>query len=164
MITKRVIAPLIIVIILSGIGGVFTAQTMTQKRTQQTTAAGDMQVPAEVNSGTQSQTPAETQNLPGRYTAYNAELASENYPVTVLFFYAAWCPECRAFKQAITASPVPEGVQVLEVNYDDETDLKKKYGVTLQTTFVKTNSAGENLGKWVGYGKEKNLNTVLENL
>ncbi len=164
MITKRVIAPLIIVIILSGIGGVFTAKTMTEERIQQTAAAGDMQVPTGTSTETQSQTPTETQKLPGRYSTYSTVLANEDYPITILFFYAAWCPECRAFKQAITASPVPEGVQVLEVNYDDETDLKKKYGVTLQTTFVKTNSSGENLGKWVGYGKEKNINTVLENL
>ena len=164
MITKRVIAPLILVIILSGIGGVFTAKTMTDKRSQQTAAAGDLQIQADSNIETQTQAPAESSSLPGRYTSYSTDLANEAYPVTLLFFYAAWCPECRAFKQAITTNPIPEGVQVLEVNYDKESELKQKYGVTLQTTFVKTNSNRENLGKWVGYGKEKSLNSVLENL
>lgn len=164
MITKRVIAPLIIVIILSGIGGVFTAKSMTEKRTQQTATASDIQVASDAGANTQTQAPAETQKLPGRYSGYSSELASEDYPTTILFFYASWCPECRAFKQAITASTIPEGVQVLEVNYDDETALKQKYGVTLQTTFVKTNNKGDNLGKWVGYGKQKSINSVLENL
>lgn len=100
----------------------------------------------------------------GRYVEYEqSQLAAEGYQETILFFHAPWCPECRAFEQAITSGDIPDGVQVLKVDYDSSSELKKKYGVTLQTTFVKVNAAGEKVSSWVGYGKEKSLAIVLEN-
>lgn len=101
----------------------------------------------------------------GRYTAYSSEnTASAGYNKNIIFFYAPWCPECRAFKEAIQAETIPDGTQILETDFDSSTDLKKKYGITLQSTFVRVNNNGEMKSKWVGYGKDKSLNTVLENL
>jgi thiol-disulfide isomerase/thioredoxin len=99
----------------------------------------------------------------GRYTNYSAEnVANQGYSQTIVFFYAPWCPECRAFKKAITENSIPDGVQILETDFDSSTDLKKKYGVTQQTTFVRVNSAGELQKKWPGYGKDKSIDLVLE--
>jgi len=33
-------------------------------------------------------------------------------------------------------SEIPENVNLLKVDYDNSTDLKEKYGVTMQHTFV----------------------------
>ncbi len=101
----------------------------------------------------------------GRYTTYSTEdTASTGYNTNIIFFYAPWCPECRAFKEAIQAETIPDGTQILEADFDSSTDLKKKYGVTLQSTFVRVDNGGDLQSKWVGYGKDKSLNTVLENL
>jgi hypothetical protein len=81
-----------------------------------------------------------------------------------VFFHAPWCVECRAFKAAIQSGTIPQGTQILEADYGSSIDLKKQYGVTLQSTFVRVNSSGELQKKWSGYGKDKSLVAVLENL
>lgn len=109
-------------------------------------------------------TPIVTEPATGRYVDYQqAAIAAEGYDETILFFHASWCPECRAFEQEILANPIPEGVQVLKVDYDSSTDLRQRYGVTIQTTFVKVDDNGERISSWVGYGRDKSLNAVLEN-
>jgi len=101
----------------------------------------------------------------GRYGEYKeSDLENSNYNRNIIFFYAPWCPECQAFKTAITSNEINDGVQILEADYDSSTDLKKKYGITLQSTFVKVDSSGTAQKKWVGYGKDKSLNSVLTNL
>src|SRR5690606_21946600 len=62
----------------------------------------------------------ETTLQPGRYQAYQESLvAAKGYNETILFFHASWCPECRAFEMAINDSTIPEGTQILKVDYDD---------------------------------------------
>ncbi len=101
----------------------------------------------------------------GRYTNYSeTELANSSYNQTIVFFYAPWCPECRAFKTTINEGQIPNRVQILETDFDSSTNLKKKYGVTLQSTFVRVDGSGNLQKKWVGYGKDKSLATILENL
>lgn len=100
----------------------------------------------------------------GRYIDYSSDaVAATGYSETILFFHADWCPECRAFEQAIKAEAIPDGVQVLEVDYDSNQNLRQQYEVTLQTTFVKVNQAGERQSLWVGYGRDKSLGLILEN-
>ena len=69
----------------------------------------------------------------------------------VLYFYAPWCPFCRAadadFKT--NADKIPAGVTVLKTLYDSETALKQKYGVTYQHTFVQIDNNGNQVTKWV---------------
>ncbi len=100
----------------------------------------------------------------GRYENYSADLVDDSgYQTTILFFYAGWCPECRGYDQAIEAANLPDGLQILKVNYDDAQTLRQKYGVTIQSSFVRVNSAGEKQTLWNGYGKEKSLNAIVEN-
>lgn len=109
--------------------------------------------------------PTDTTTLSeGRYVTYSDGAVREGtYTDTILFFHASWCPECRAFEQAIEASAIPDGVQILKVDYDTSDSLKSAHGVTLQSTFVKVNADGDKLSSWVGYGKDKSINAVLEN-
>lgn len=89
----------------------------------------------------------------GSYEAYSPEkLSLAKNGKVVLFFKADWCPTCRALdaniKENITL--IPEGVTILEVNYDTSTALKQKYGVTSQHTLVQVAADGSRIAKWEG--------------
>lgn len=101
----------------------------------------------------------------GTYRDYSEKaLAEPGYETRVIFFHASWCPECRAFDQSIEAGPIPDGVQILKADYDTETELKDKYGVDIQTTFVKVDEDGELISSWVGYQKDRSIDNLLDQL
>ena len=90
----------------------------------------------------------------GSYEVYSPSkiiTASADHKV-VLFFRASWCPTCIAVDADIKAQlkNIPENLTVLDVNYDDSTELKKKYGVTYQHTFVQVDAQGNLIKKWSG--------------
>jgi len=90
----------------------------------------------------------------GSYEAYSPEkiaLASADHDV-VLFFHASWCPTCKAVNDDINAhlSNIPDSLTLLKTDYDTETALKKKYGVTYQHTFVQVDAKGNLIKKWSG--------------
>lgn len=81
--------------------------------------------------------------------AYDTFLGKE--PM-ILFFYASWCPYCRKSDEVLL-SALPElkgGVIWFKVNYDTELELKKKYGITVQDTFVILGADGEVVAKYNG--------------
>ena len=90
----------------------------------------------------------------GTYESYDASkiaMASATHTV-VLFFRASWCPTCIAVDKDIRANlkAIPASLTILDVNYDDSTELKKKYGVTYQHTFVQVDAQGNLIKKWSG--------------
>jgi len=90
----------------------------------------------------------------GSYEVYTSDkilLASANHDV-VLFFKANWCPTCRAVDVDIRTnlSKIPSGLTILDVDYDNSTLLKQKYGVTYQHTFVQVDKDGNLIKKWSG--------------
>ncbi len=89
----------------------------------------------------------------GSYELYDAaKLAMAETGDVVLFFKASWCPSCRAVDADIKANmaAIPKGLTILEVDYDKQTELKAKYGVTYQHTFVQVDSKGNQISKWSG--------------
>ena len=68
----------------------------------------------------------------------------------VLFFNASWCPTCKATVESLDSAGVPAGLTVVSVDYDAATDLKKRYGVTVQHTFVQVDGQGNQLAKFSG--------------
>ena len=89
----------------------------------------------------------------GSYVAYTADkLALAATGQVVLFFRAGWCPTCRAVDADIKAhlGAIPEKLTILDVDYDASTDLKTKYGVTYQHTFVQVDAKGNLIKKWSG--------------
>ena len=97
---------------------------------------------------------SDTMMKAGSYESYAPEkiaLASATHDV-VLFFRASWCPICRALDADIKAnlSKIPESLAILDVNYDNSTALKQKYGVTYQHTFVQVDKDGNLIKKWNG--------------
>ena len=69
----------------------------------------------------------------------------------VLFFHASWCPQCRQLDEELLAEGAPDGLAVFKVDYDSRTDLRQKYGVTLQTTVVFVDDHGELISSSVLY-------------
>lgn len=87
----------------------------------------------------------------GVYEPYDPKLlANAGTGKVILFFHAPWCPTCHALDADIRThlSDIPLGVTILETDYDAQTALKQKYGVTIQGTFVQVDQNGNQLKKW----------------
>ncbi len=88
----------------------------------------------------------------GSYEAYSPEkLANAEKGNVVLFFRAGWCQTCRTVDADIKANikNIPPNLTILDIDFDKSSDLKKKYGVTTQHTFVQLDSKGK-FKKWIG--------------
>lgn len=96
-----------------------------------------------------AQTPAPEQ--PGVYTTYAESKLSSTAGTKLLFFHAPWCPQCRDTEKSINDGGLPSGVTVFKVDYDSNQALRQKYGVTLQTTFVKIDDSGNKVASYVAY-------------
>jgi len=76
------------------------------------------------------------------------ELAAQGK--TVVFFFASWCPNCRATVNELNArwAEVNPELTLVIADYDKETALKGKYGITYQDTFVLLDDKGEGIKIW----------------
>jgi len=103
---------------------------------------GDIKVEAEVMM----------EKSAGTYVDYSASALASAEGKKLLFFHATWCPSCRALNSDISGnlSEIPAGVTIFKTDYDKETELKKKYGVTLQHTIVQVDAEGNMIAKWSG--------------
>ncbi|WP_035773060.1 thioredoxin domain-containing protein [Arthrobacter sp. Br18] len=83
------------------------------------------------------------------YTPEAVSLATADETV-VLFFHAVWCSTCKLLADDITANVdrIPDDLQILLVDFDTATDLKQRYGVTLQHTLVQLDSNGDAVEQW----------------
>jgi thiol-disulfide isomerase/thioredoxin len=97
---------------------------------------------------------------PGTFSQYSADRVAEAEGDVVLFFAADWCPTCQALIRDIEANTneIPSDLTILEVDYDDERDLRREYDVVIQHTLVKVDNNGEELDSWVGGNR---LETIL---
>ena len=89
----------------------------------------------------------------GTFSDYSPDkLALAQNGTVVLFFHANWCPSCRGLENDINAnlSQIPAGTHILKLDYDTETELKKKYGVVRQHTLVVVNADGSEVKKITG--------------
>ena len=123
-------------------GGSETPESMTKEKA--------------VYESIKSSEPSEvTMNKSGEYLDYSPETLkselAEGHKV-VLFFHAPWCPFCKAADAAFRAKldQIPANVVVLKTDYDSNTALKQKYGVTYQHTFVQVDNSGKLIKKWRG--------------
>ena len=87
----------------------------------------------------------------GSYSAYDSsKIANAAHGIVVLDFSATWCPTCVEADKNFKASSTPDGLTLLKIDYDTSTELKRKYGVTIQHTFVQVDKNGKLLKKWIG--------------
>ncbi len=97
----------------------------------------------------------------GTYETYSADkLARAENGDVILFFRASWCPTCKALDANIKANlgDIPDDLTILDVDYDNSTELKQKYGVTYQHTLVQVDADGNLIKKWSG---SPSLATIL---
>ncbi len=163
---KRTIAAwagIIIIVTLLGTGYVYWQNSMaadaqnaaSEQKTQRMTATAVSEPSNEVAKAAASQ--------PGVYKEYQEGLVASTDGVTLLFFHAPWCPQCRMIESDIKEQGVPDGVTILKVDYDSNQALRQKYGVTLQTTFVEIDKDGATVEKYVAYN-EPTFDSVKANL
>lgn len=103
---------------------------------------------------------------PGTYKDYSVSTVEAEQKAgnkVVLFFHAPWCPFCKAANEAFIsrAGEIPSGVVVLKTDYDSNTELKQKYGVTYQHTFVQIDNDENQVSKWNG-GDIDNLKKYIK--
>lgn len=105
--------------------------------------------------------PADTTSLStsGQYVEYTPTTISHTSGTKILFFHAPWCPQCRALEASIKASTIPANVTIIKVDYDSHQALRQQYGVTIQTTLVRVDDAGNLIEKLVAYD-EPNFQSV----
>lgn len=93
------------------------------------------------------------ETISNNYQSYSSEkIAFAEEGNVVLFFKASWCPSCKALDDNINANieNIPENLLILDADYDTETVLKQKYGVTTQHTLVQIDAEGDMIQKWSG--------------
>lgn len=93
------------------------------------------------------------------YVEYSEERVANAKGNIVLFFHADWCSACLAFEKKVKSEVIPSDITILEVNYDTATDLKSKYWITAQTSFVHIDNTGNEIKKWVGW---RGIESVIE--
>jgi len=82
------------------------------------------------------------------------EDSKENYTNSdvVLFFNATWCSTCKIARDNFESDlkSIPSNLAIVLVDFDTEKELRKKYGVTIQHTFIQIDKEGNQLTKWSG--------------
>ena len=81
-----------------------------------------------------------------------AETLAAKQP-TVLFFAADWSLYCQADLKDINANGNRLGdVAIVVADYDKTSELKEKYGIAVQDTFVQIDGSGTEKAIWQGGG------------
>ena len=112
---------------------------------------------------------AEMENMEGHWTdmtnnmwTYSdyseSKLAKAEWNI-VLFFHATWCPSCKSANKNLSSDSIPKNLTVLKLDYDSNSDLKKKYGITSQHTFVQVDNTWKLIKKWSG---SRNINDIIK--
>lgn len=100
---------------------------------------------------------------PGKYVDYTEDIIASTKGTKILFFHAPWCPQCKALDSSIRSGKIPDGVTIIKVDYDSSQKLKQKYGVTVQTTLVSVDDAGNLIKKYVTYSTPS-LEALIKNV
>lgn len=81
---------------------------------------------------------------------FNADSSKYSDTKKVYFFHASWCPICQSIEKEVKAdmSKIPTGVTLIKTDFDSSTELRKKYGVTNQYTFVQIDNDGKEIAQW----------------
>lgn len=111
------------------------------------------------------ETTEEPIQAPEYYQPYSESAVTEalqNQDQAILFFRADWCPTCREAEKDILTNGqlLPENVVIFHADYDTESELKDRYGIVTQHTFVIVNQQQLTAESWVGGGIEELLGRV----
>ena len=97
----------------------------------------------------------------GQYTAYADGVIGNGEPA-VLFFAASWCPACQAndarLQEWYGSEQFP--VSTYKIDYDNSSDLKSRYGVVQQDTFVRIDGGGD-AQQTISFPDETSLRNII---
>lgn len=98
------------------------------------------------------------------YSEENLKKATENNGRAIIFFHASWCPLCVAAERDLKSNfdKVPKDITILKTDYDTSQQLKSKYGIVAQDTWVQVDAEGKEIAKWNSGGQ--GLSALLANL
>lgn len=116
----------------------------SNETTQQPTNDTNTNEPADANT-------PELVQAAGVYEEYSEAAFNQAEGRRIIFFYAPWCPQCRALDESILENTVPDGVAIFKIDYDSNQAMRQKYGVTIQTTLVEVGANGNEVRKYVAY-------------
>ncbi|MFS8130617.1 MAG: thioredoxin family protein [Candidatus Dojkabacteria bacterium] len=129
---------------------------------QQTIMSEPVSAPTDNVMHEESMMKLESTSKPGEYIPYSVDKLT--LKKNVIFFAAGWCPTCQALNKAINGDlkAIPNDLTILKADYDTETALKQKYGVTYQHTLVQVDNSGNLIKKWSGsYSIDEIVNQLI---
>lgn len=147
---KKVLFVIIGLVLLIGGAFAYVILAPNNKRTEATMASDTIKTESQTNKTTEKNNSGVTL-AKGSYIDYSEQALANAVGTKLLFFHAPWCPQCRSIEASITENGIPDGVTVLKVDYDTHQDLRQKYGVTIQTTFVKVDDNNQKIDSYVAY-------------
>jgi thiol-disulfide isomerase/thioredoxin len=143
----------LLLVALSACGTQAATQSAPTPAASSPSAASSTPAPTSASPTASSSSPAApTRGSYIDYAAYAADPSMYSAGKVVLFFHAGWCPKCQETDKNLSGDPasLPAGLTVVKADFDSETDLRQKYGVGVQHTFVQVDVDGQQLAKWTG--------------
>lgn len=80
----------------------------------------------------------------------------------VLFFHADWCSTCKSFEKKVLSEKIPENILILKVDFDSNLELRKKYNIVTQTSFVLVDNKWNLKKRWIWARWIKNITDKIE--
>lgn len=151
--------PVIITLVIAGIVLVVATIWLFAPKTSQYSP----QSSTSESTTTSQATSTSSSTQPGKYVDYTEDIIASTTGTKILFFHAPWCPQCKALDSSIRSGKIPDGVTIIKVDYDSSQKLKQKYGVTVQTTLVSVDDAGNLIKKYVAYSTPS-LEALIKNV
>lgn len=114
---------------------------LTLSACETTMQATNDEIDTEETEGSEAIALAEVSYIDYSDEKYESLLGKEPFAI---FFHASWCPTCQLMDRDIlsNSSDFPYGSVILKADYDTETELKKTYEITSQSTIVMVNADG----------------------
>jgi|GEM_PF-2273087 len=144
-----------------------TAQSISNSVTELPTIGN--QNPVQISSSSSnipaSSPLAKTVSVESGYATYDqSKLSNAEYGRVVLFFAAKWCPSCNALDKDIKSNTgsIPEDLLILNVDYDTNPELRKKYDVLRQHTLVQVDKEGNLIRSSPGLYQLNTLDSVID--
>jgi len=147
---KKYLIPIIILVIVAVIAAAMV-YVLLQPRQSGMLGSDTQQVSEEAEPAEDGMATAPSTAVPGKYEDYNETAFAQAEGRRILFFYAPWCPQCRALDASINEGTVPSGAAIFKIDYDSNQGLRQRYEVMIQTTLVEVDENGNEIQKYVAY-------------
>lgn len=165
---------ILLIVGFSLIGGILFVASITSESTNDSISSQELSEEEQIRQSSENKDAVEEQQANGnsnittnanRFITYeDYQINNTDYPVNtmVYFFHADWCPVCVSIEKEINQDPkqIPEGITFIKTDFDSSTDLRKKYGVTTQYTFVQIDNSGNEIKQW----SSTNLASAIANI